>query len=70
VEAGADTAKKSIDLWNKEMRQVQWMHLALVLLLGLLLGALFYWWVATPQEAARPTRHLRLNDRRLLLPCP
>ncbi len=50
VEASADTAKKSIDLWNKEMRQVQWMHLALVLLLGLLLGAVFYWWMVDPQE--------------------
>jgi hypothetical protein len=36
------------------MRQVQWIHLALVLLLGLLLGALFYWWVVTPQEAVMP----------------
>ena len=50
VEASADTAKKSIDLWNGEMRQVQWMCLGLVLLLGLLMGALFYWWMVDPQE--------------------
>ena len=54
VASSTDAAKKSIDLWNREMRQVQWMYLGLVLLLGLLLGALFYWWVVDPHAAAAP----------------
>jgi len=53
VASSTDAAKKSIDLWNREMRQVQWMHLALVLLLGLLMGALFYWWMVDPQEVPK-----------------
>jgi hypothetical protein len=35
------------------MRQVQWMCLGLVLLLGLLMGALFYWWMVDPQEVPK-----------------
>lgn len=54
VVSSTDAAKKSIDLWNREMRQVQWMYLGLALLLGVLLGALFYWWVVDPHEAATP----------------
>jgi hypothetical protein len=54
IASSTDAAKKSIDLWNREMRQVQWMYLGLALLLGLLLGALFYWWVVDPHEAATP----------------
>jgi len=54
VVSSTDAAKESIDLWNREMRQVQWMYLGMVLLLGLLLGALFYWWVVDPHEAATP----------------
>jgi hypothetical protein len=50
IASSTDTAKKSIDLWNREMRQVQWMYLGLVLLLG----ALFYWWVVDPHAAAAP----------------
>ncbi len=52
VVSSTDAAKKSIDLWDREMRQVQWTHLGLVLLLGLLLGALFYWWVIDPHPLA------------------
>ncbi len=53
VKASGEAARESIDLWNKEMRQVQWMCLGLVLLLGLLMGALFYWWMFDPQEVAK-----------------
>jgi hypothetical protein len=53
VKASGDAAKESIDLWSKEMRQVQWMCLGLVLLLGLLMGALFYWWMVDPQEVPK-----------------
>ena len=52
VVSSADSAKKSIDLWNHEMRKVQWIYLGLVLLIGLLLGALLYWWALTPQEVS------------------
>ncbi len=54
VTAAADSAKKSIDLWNAEMRRVQWIYLGLVLLIGVLLGALFHWWVTAPGELAGP----------------
>lgn len=56
VTSGADAAKKSIDLWNREMRQVLWLHLGLALLTGFLLGALLYWWVLAPQEVGPPQR--------------
>jgi len=56
VVSGADSAKKSIDLWNHEMRRVQWIYLGLVLLIGVLLGALFYWWIISPQEVLTPHR--------------
>jgi len=56
VTAAADSAKKSIDLWDEEMRRVQWIYLCLALLIGVLLGALFYWWVVTPQ-ASTVQRH-------------
>jgi hypothetical protein len=56
VKASGDAAKESIDLWSKEMRQVQWMCLGLVLLLGLLMGAPFYWWVVDPHEGATQKR--------------
>ena len=61
VTAAADSAKKSIDLWNDEMRRVQWIYLSLVLLIGVILGALFYWWVSAPPESAapRPTQENR-----------
>ena len=52
VVGSADSAKTSIDLWNHEMRKVQWIYLGLVLLIGLLLGALLYWWALTPQEVS------------------
>jgi len=52
VTAAADSAKKSIELWNAEMRRVQWIYLGLVLVIGMLLGALFYWWVTAPAESA------------------
>jgi hypothetical protein len=56
VTAAADSAKKSIALWNAEMRRVQWICLGLVLLIGVLLGALLYWWVSAPQESTAPRR--------------
>jgi hypothetical protein len=54
VASSADSAKKSIDLWNHEMRRVQWIYLGLVLLIGILLGSLFYWWVISPQSIPTP----------------
>jgi hypothetical protein len=54
VVSGADAAKKSIDQWNHEMRQVQWLYLGSVLLAGVLLGALLYWWALDPQEFHSP----------------
>lgn len=54
VVSSADSAKKSIDLWNSEMRRVQWTCLGLMLLIGVLLGALFYWWLISPQGVPTP----------------
>ena len=54
VVSSADSAKKSIDLWNHEMRRVQWIYLGLVLLIGVLLGAFFYWWIISPQGVPTP----------------
>ena len=54
VTAAADSGKESIDLWNDEMRRVQWVYLGLVLLVGLLLGALLYWWVISPRGVPTP----------------
>jgi ABC-type transporter Mla subunit MlaD len=54
VVSSADSAKKSIDLWNREMRRVHWIYLGLVLLIGVLLGGLFYWWVISPPGAPIP----------------
>jgi len=54
VTAAADSAKKSIDLWNDEMRRVQWIYLGLALLIGVLLGVLFYWWLSAPPESVAP----------------
>jgi hypothetical protein len=54
VVSTADSAKKSIDLWNHEMRRVQWIYLGLVLLIGVLLGVFFYWWVISPHGVPTP----------------
>lgn len=53
VESSADSAKKSIDQWNREMQKVQWIQLGCALVAGLLLGALFYWWLLVPQHATQ-----------------
>ena len=66
VVSSADSAKKSIDLWNHEMRKVQWIYLGLVLFIGVLLGALLYWWALTPQEvsAQRHESPMQLHQQR------
>jgi ElaB/YqjD/DUF883 family membrane-anchored ribosome-binding protein len=46
VASSADSAKKSIDQWNRQMRKVQWVQIGSAWLIGLILGALVYWWVA------------------------
>ena len=70
VVSSADSAKKSIDLWNHEMRKVQWIDLGLVLLIGLLLGALLYWWALTPQEvsAQRHESPMQLHELPAAIP--
>jgi hypothetical protein len=45
----ADSAKKSINKWDREMRKVQWVQIGSAWLLGLFLGAVMCWWVAAPQ---------------------
>ena len=52
VASTADSAKKSINKWDREMRKVQWIQLGCALVVGLLLGALFYWWLLVPQQHA------------------
>jgi len=54
VKSGADAAKNSIDRWNSEMTRLQWLCQGLVLSLGVLLGALFYWWVIDPGHMPLP----------------
>ena len=54
VTAAADSAKKSMDHWNEEMCQVQWLYLGLILFLGVLIGALLYWWVFDPGQRHLP----------------
>jgi chaperonin cofactor prefoldin len=54
VRSGADAAKNSIEEWNNEMTRLQWLGQGLVLLLGLLLGALLYWWVIDPRQRPLP----------------
>jgi ElaB/YqjD/DUF883 family membrane-anchored ribosome-binding protein len=49
VASTADSAKKSINKWDREMRKVQWVQIGSAWLIGLLLGALLYWWVIPPQ---------------------
>jgi ElaB/YqjD/DUF883 family membrane-anchored ribosome-binding protein len=49
VASTADSTKKSINKWDREMRKVQWVQIGSALLIGLLLGALLYWWVIPPQ---------------------
>jgi hypothetical protein len=52
VASTADLAKKSINKWDREMREVQWIQMGCTLVSGLLLGALFYWWLFVPQQHA------------------
>jgi ElaB/YqjD/DUF883 family membrane-anchored ribosome-binding protein len=59
VKSSADSAKKSIDQWNHEMRQVQWIQIGSAWLIGLFLGALVYWWVAPPQGC--PAEQVSVN---------
>jgi hypothetical protein len=58
IGSSADTAKKSIDRWDHEARQVRWLHLGTTFLTGLLLGALLYWWafgsLAVPAQTHVP----------------
>jgi ElaB/YqjD/DUF883 family membrane-anchored ribosome-binding protein len=49
VASTADSTKKSINKWDREMRTLQWVQIGSALLIGLLLGALLYWWVIPPQ---------------------
>jgi ElaB/YqjD/DUF883 family membrane-anchored ribosome-binding protein len=49
VASTADSAKKSINKWDREMRKVKWVQIGSAWLIGLLLGALLYWWVIPPQ---------------------
>jgi ElaB/YqjD/DUF883 family membrane-anchored ribosome-binding protein len=51
VESSADSAKKSIDQWNRKMQKVQWVQIGSAWLIGLLLGALMYWWVVPPPRS-------------------
>lgn len=68
IASSTDAAKKSIDLWDREMRQVQWTHLGLVLLLGLLLGSLLYWWVIDPHQVATPSQPTTTQHAQPALP--
>jgi len=50
VASTADSAKTSINKWDRAMREVQWIQIGSTWLIGLLLGALMYWWVVPPTE--------------------
>jgi hypothetical protein len=65
-----DAAKNSIDKWDREMRQVQWLYLGGVWLIGLLLGALLYWWLLAPQEAGRHQQEQRSQQPEHASPRP
>ena len=52
VASTADSAKTSINKWDRQMREVQWIQIGCALVAGLLLGALFYWWLLVPQQHA------------------
>ena len=49
VASTADSAKKSINKWDREMRKVQWVQIGSAWSIGLFLGALMCWWVTAPQ---------------------
>jgi hypothetical protein len=49
VASTADSAKKSINKWDRKMRKVQWVQIGSARSIGLFLGALMYWWVVAPQ---------------------
>jgi ElaB/YqjD/DUF883 family membrane-anchored ribosome-binding protein len=49
VASTADSTKQSINKWDREMRKVQWAQIGSAWLIGLLLGALLYWWAIPPQ---------------------
>jgi hypothetical protein len=63
VRSGAAAAKNSIDEWNNEMTRLQWLWQGLVLLLGLLLGALLYWWVIDPGRTPLPSKRVSATQR-------
>ena len=44
VQKASCRVRDSIELWNREMRWVQWLHHGLALFIGLVLGCLLYWW--------------------------
>jgi ElaB/YqjD/DUF883 family membrane-anchored ribosome-binding protein len=49
VVSAADSAKTSINKWDREMREVQWVQIGSAWLIGLFLGALMNCWVAPSQ---------------------
>jgi ElaB/YqjD/DUF883 family membrane-anchored ribosome-binding protein len=49
VAGTADSAKTSINKWDREMRKVQWVQIGSAWSIGLFLGALMCWWVVAPQ---------------------
>ncbi len=55
VVSSADSVTKSIDKWNHEMCAVQWVHIGLTLLIGILLGSLLFW-SAFPPVHVTPTQ--------------
>jgi ElaB/YqjD/DUF883 family membrane-anchored ribosome-binding protein len=59
VASTADSAMKSINKWDREMRKVQWVQIGSAWSIGLFLGALMCWWVAAPQ--ANPPQHVPVN---------
>lgn len=61
VLTSAHTAKESIDRWNRQMREVQWVHLGLSLMIGVLLGSLLYW-SAFPPVPVAPVQPVHQNQ--------
>jgi hypothetical protein len=60
VASTADSAKKSINKWDREMRGVQWIQIGSAWLVGLFLGALMWWWIVLTQQYI-PQQHLSVN---------
>ena len=68
VVASSNAAKKSIVRWDREMSEVQWTYLGLVLLLGLLLGGLFCWWLFDPHQVTTPSQPAATQQAQPALP--